>query len=154
MSATEKPARTAERQEPVALDAVGRTVSARRRMQSRLFGATAFYLLGVILAMVVVFSIVRPDAFPTFLNARNILTDVSILLVMAVGITYVMVAAGFDLSIGSVLVFAGVMAAKAMAWSGGDGWTTVVIGLVVALISGALWGCSTASPSRCSRCRR
>ena len=140
MSTTDKPAPAPETGGAAPLDAVGRTVSSRKRMQGRVFGATAFYLLGVIVAMAVVFSVLRPDAFPTFVNARNILTDVSILLVMAVGITYVMVAAGFDLSIGSVLVFAGVMAAKAMEWSGGDGWTTVVLGLVVALLSGALWG--------------
>ena len=109
-------------------------------MQGRLLQATGFYLLGVILVMVVIFSAIRPDAFPTLTNTRNILTDVSILLVMAVGITYVMVAAGFDLSIGSVLVFAGVLSAKVMAGVGGDGWPVVVLGLVVAVLAGAAWG--------------
>jgi len=149
VSTTERPPVT----EP-ALDAVGRTVSARRRLQSRLFGATGFYLLGVILLMVIVFSVIRPDAFPTFANTRNILTDVSILLVIAVGTTYVMVAAGFDLSVGSVLVFAGVMSAKVMAATGGEGWSTTLIGLVVALLSGIVWGMFNASRSPCSRCRR
>ena len=135
MSATEK-----SHAPSTALDAVGRSVSPRRRLQSRLRGATAFYLVGVIFLMAVVFSVIRPDAFPPFVNARNILTDVSILLVMAVGMTYVMVAGGFDLSIGSVLVFAGVMAARTMEAVGGDTWTTVLAGLAVALVSGLLWG--------------
>lgn len=137
MSTTDRPTATAT--EP-ALDAVGRTVSAGRRLRSRLYGATTLYLVAVIFGMAVVFSVIRPDAFPTLINARNVLTDVSILLVMAVGTTYVMVAAGFDLSIGSVLVFAGVVSAKVMAATGSDGSPAVVLGLVVALLSGVLWG--------------
>jgi ribose transport system permease protein len=59
---------------------------------------------------------------------------------MAVGMTFVMVAAGFDLSIGSVLVFSGVMASKAMTSFGGQGYVTVLLGLITALVSGAVWG--------------
>ena len=44
------------------------------------------------------------------------------LLVLAVGMTYVIITAGIDLSVGAVLVFAGVVAAKAMNDLGGDGW--------------------------------
>ncbi|TQS45293.1 ABC transporter permease [Cryptosporangium phraense] len=122
------------------LDAVGESVSPRRRAMTKLFSATPFYLAGVLLLMAIAFSVLRPDAFPTPANFRNILTDVSVLLVMAVGMTYVMVAGGFDLSIGSVLVFSGVMAAKTMGAVGGEGWSPVFAGLVVALISGIVWG--------------
>jgi ribose transport system permease protein len=54
--------------------------------------------------------------------------------------TYVMVAAGFDLSIGSVLVFSGICAVKAMNWVGGQGYWTVLVGLLAALIGGVAWG--------------
>jgi ribose transport system permease protein len=63
---------------------------------------------GVLLVLVVVFSILEPSSFPTADNFRNILMDAAVLMVMAVGMTFVMVAGGFDLSIGSVLVFSGV----------------------------------------------
>ena len=66
------------------------------------------YMGGVLLVLIIVFSILEPDAFPTVANFRNILIDAAVLLVMAVGMTFVMVAGGFDLSIGSVLVFSGV----------------------------------------------
>ncbi|GAA3388243.1 ABC transporter permease [Cryptosporangium minutisporangium] len=122
------------------LDAVGQNVSPRKRALTRLLSATPFYLAGVLVLMAIVFSSLRPDAFPTVANGRNILTDVSILLVMAVGMTYVMVAGGFDLSIGSILVFSGVMAAKTMGAVGGEGWLPVFAGLGVALISGIAWG--------------
>ena len=42
------------------------------------------------------------------------------LLVIAVGMTFVIITAGIDLSVGSVLVFSGVVAAKVMNEVGGD----------------------------------
>ncbi|MGO8609988.1 ABC transporter permease, partial [Rhizobium johnstonii] len=49
-------------------------------------------------------------------------------------------AAGFDLSIGSVLVFAQVCAAKVMGAIGGDGIGTMLVGMVVAVLGGVVWG--------------
>jgi ribose transport system permease protein len=54
--------------------------------------------------------------------------------------TYVIITAGIDLSIGGVLVFSGVVAARAMNGAGGDNWGTIVLGLVVALAAGFAWG--------------
>ncbi len=88
----------------------------------------------------VVFSVLSPDSFPSLGNVRNLVVDTAIFLVMAVGMTYVMVAAGFDLSIGSVLVFAGVCSAKTMDWVGGQGYWTALAGLVAALLGGLVWG--------------
>jgi ribose transport system permease protein len=59
---------------------------------------------------------------------------------MATGMTYVMVAAGFDLSIGSVLVFAGICGSKTMTWVGGDGYWTAFLGLLASLVGGVVWG--------------
>ena len=55
-------------------------------------------------------------------NFRNIAADASGLLIIAVGMTFVIITAGIDLSVGSVLVFAGVIAAKVMLAIGGGGW--------------------------------
>ena len=90
---------------------------------------------GVLLVLIIVFSILEPDAFPTVDNFRNILMDAAMLMVMAVGMTFVMVAGGFDLSIGSVLVFSGVCGVKAMEALGTDNALTVVVGLVVVAAS-------------------
>ena len=63
------------------------------------------------------------------------------LLILAVGTTYVMIAGGFDLSIGSVLVFSGVAAAQVMLRVGStDSLGTVALGFAVALLCGAAWG--------------
>jgi ribose transport system permease protein len=122
------------------LDVVGQTVSPAKRFIGKLIHSTPFLLLILLGVLAMFFSYIRPDAFPTLINSRNILTDVSVLLVMAVGMTYVMVAGGFDLSIGSTLVFTSVVAAKVMEAQGGDGWATVFLGLTVGLLSGLFWG--------------
>jgi len=55
--------------------------------------------------------------------------------------TFVIITGGIDLSIGSVLVFSGVVADKAMAHvGGGQGWWASFVGLVVAVACGLAWG--------------
>ncbi|HEY7606120.1 MAG TPA: ABC transporter permease, partial [Actinomycetes bacterium] len=45
-----------------------------------------------------------------------------------------------DLSVGSVLVFSGVIAAKVMLAIGGGGWDAIAAGLVAGLVAGTAWG--------------
>lgn len=111
-----------------------------QRILRKLKTSTPAYMFGVMVLLFIAFSLLAPDAFPTFINVRNILTDGSTLLVLAVGVTFVMVAGGIDLSIGSVLVFANVAAAKVMTAMGTDNAFTVVVGTVVALACGIGWG--------------
>jgi len=54
--------------------------------------------------------------------------------------TFVIITSGIDLSIGSVLVFSSVVAAKVMEGIGGDGWGVASIGILAALVTGAAWG--------------
>jgi ribose transport system permease protein len=124
-----------------AVDAVSASgISARRRFVMRGLNSSPAYMFAVLVAMFVTFSVLSPDTFPTEANVKNLIVDTSIFLVMAVGMTYVMVAAGFDLSIGSVLVFAGICAVKTMNWVGGQGYATALAGLVAAIVGGIAWG--------------
>ena len=93
-----------------------------------------------------VFSLLSFESFFAVANARNIATDAAVLLVLAVGSTYVIITAGIDLSLGAVLVFSGVVAAKLMNELGGDSLGVILVGLVASLASGLAWGAaSTAS---------
>ena len=98
------------------------------------------YMGMILLVLVLFFTGMRPNTFASVFNIRNIFLDASVLLVLATGMTYVMIAGGFDLSIGSVLVFAGVAAAKAMEAIGSESAWTLVIGTIIALITGGVWG--------------
>jgi ribose transport system permease protein len=102
-------------------------------------GSTTWIIL-ILVGTILVFSIMEPSSFATVNNARNLATNAAILLVIAVGMTFVIITAGIDLSVGSVLVFSGVVSAKAMNGMDGNGWDVILVGLVVALACGLGWG--------------
>jgi ribose transport system permease protein len=91
------------------------------RWGARLGGGWIFILL---VALIAVFTLLAPAQFATPYNISTLAVDAAILLVLAVGQTYVIITAGIDLSVGSVLVFASVVGAQVMlALSGADGST-------------------------------
>jgi ribose transport system permease protein len=94
----------------------------------------------ILVALILAFSALEYESFVSASNARNVATDAAVLLVVAVGMTYVIITAGIDLSVGAVLVFSGVVAVKVMNGVGGDNWGTILIGLAAALASGLAWG--------------
>ena len=94
----------------------------------------------VLIAMIAVFSFLQFDEFFTVSNARNIATDAAVLLVVATGLTYVIITAGIDLSVGSVLVFSSVVSARAMNAVGGDNWGVIIVGILTGLAAGVGWG--------------
>ena len=96
-------------------------------------------LMAVLLGMVVLFGSLSEYFFSaaTFLAIAN---EIPALLVMAVGMTFVLIIAGIDLSVGSVLALSGAAAANAiLQWH----WGAIpasLLGLVVGLACGALTG--------------
>ena len=104
----------------------------------------------LLLGLIAIFAIVRPEQFGSSYNLQQIAINAAILLVLAIGQTYVIISAGIDLSVGSVLVFASVVSAQVMlALSGADGptygttaagWDVIAIGIVAAMLAGIFWG--------------
>lgn len=77
--------------------------------------------------------------FPAFLTTRviaNILTDNAFLGILAVGMTFVILSGGIDLSVGSVVAFTGVLLATLI----GQWGIPPYIAMGIALIMGALFG--------------
>ena len=117
------------------------------RWQRLLGGGWIFLLLVVLIA---IFAALRPTQFGSAYNLSMLAVNAAILLVLSVGQTFVIIAAGIDLSVGAVLVFASITSALVMLrLSGaagsaygttGGGWGVVAVGLLVALASGAFWG--------------
>lgn len=106
----------------------------------QVFQVQSFQILLVLLVIFLVFSALAPEVFPTWGNVRQIIQNVSILGVLGIGMTFVIVTSGIDLSIGSNLVFSGVVAAKAMQAMGDSGWGTALVGILVAVGCGLGWG--------------
>jgi len=107
---------------------------------ARLVHMQAFQILLVLIVIVGVFATLAPISFANIGNARLIAQNASILAVLGVGMTFVIVTSGIDLSIGSMMVFSGVVAAKVMQAIGGDGWGTALFGMVISVLIGLVWG--------------
>ena len=84
-------------------------------MVDAIYRSTILRLLGtygtifVLVAMMAAFSIAEPDTFATVGNFRNILNDMAIGTIVAGGLTVPLVAGDFDLSIGYVASFCGLL---------------------------------------------
>jgi ribose transport system permease protein len=106
----------------------------------RLAAATSTWIFLVLVVIIAVFSIMNFEAFASVFNLRNIMIDASSLLIVAVAMTFVIITAGIDLSVGSVLVFSQVVAALLMRAMGAEGLGVILAGLAAATVSGLAWG--------------
>jgi ribose transport system permease protein len=83
-----------------------------------------------------IFSVLSPQFF-TLKNAINILIQSSSLAIVAVGMTFVLLTAGIDLSVGSIMFLAGVISGK-MVLSGTPVWTACGLVILIGLAYGFL----------------
>ena len=95
--------------------------------------------LGALLLVCAVFAYLSPQAFATLDNAINVTRQIAFLVLIAVGATFVMAAGEFDLSVGAMASFAGVMAAQ-LAVSGMDVTAAVVLTLGLCSVMGMFNG--------------
>ena len=117
---------------------------------ARPFDIVAFLArYGTILSLVVliiVFSLARPEVFPSVRNLLNILNQVSILGIIAIGLTVCLVVGQFDLSIGALATFGGYFAARILMMAGVDSGLVVLLvillvlamAMIIGFINGAL----------------
>ncbi len=75
---------------------------------------------------------VTPPSYrwPTFLlpnNLRNVANQISVIAIIAIGMTMVIITAGIDLSVGSLIALSAVVAAWLVARMGGEGASTVIL---------------------------
>lgn len=83
-------------------------------------------VLVVLSALITYFTITQPR-FASYDNLINILETNAVLLVVSVGLTFTLLAGGFDLSTGGVLVLAGVGLAKLIGWGVPAGLAVVIV---------------------------
>ena len=93
----------------------------------------------VFLAICVILSFLSP-AFLTVRNALNVFRQVSITGIIGVGMTFVILTGGIDLSVGSLLALAGVLAAGLQIRHGAGPFLMVVLPIVVVTCLGMLVG--------------
>lgn len=109
--------------------------TAKRTLQIRSDTLQRFLAFGGLIILVVVFSL----ASPFFLKPDNIggiLLATAVNGILALGVTYVIINGGIDLSVGTVMTFSAVMTAQVMIiWQ-----QPVLVGIAAGLLTGALCG--------------
>jgi ribose transport system permease protein len=91
----------------------------------------------IVLAGLIAFFAVSQSKFATYANLINILETNSVLLIVAVGLTFTLLAGGFDLSIGGVLALSGVLLARGIGYGVPAGLAVLII-VLGALLFGLL----------------
>jgi len=115
-------------------------VSAPRSRRSAADLASRYGLLAAFLLTILFFSVAKPDVFPTGRNAESILTAAGPSLILAVGLTVVLVMQDFDLSIGAMVGLAAGAAENFMVQNG-IGWVvSVLLVLLIAVAAGVANG--------------
>lgn len=129
----------------------GALASKGKGIVARILGWNSLWIIAVLLLLVGLFATLNPQAFFTMMNGRNIALDTAVVLLIALGETFVIITGGIDLSVGSVLVFSAVMSGRVMALLSGtkanidagvfhNQWLSIPVGLLVGVLSGILWG--------------
>lgn len=89
----------------------------------------------LILFVLMVFFTLMSDRFLTWSNMQNVTRSTSSVIIVGSAVTLVMIARGLDLSVGSVLAAAGVVAASVAA-SGANLWLAYFLGLMIGTLFG------------------
>ncbi|MGE8314610.1 MAG: ABC transporter permease [Pseudomonas putida] len=110
------------------------------RRSGTYFGlGTYLGLAGALLAMIVLFSFLSSHfwSYNTFSTLANQIPD---LMVLAVGMTFVLIIGGIDLSVGSVLALAASAVSVAILGWGWDALPSALLGMAVAALAGSITG--------------
>jgi ribose transport system permease protein len=110
------------------------TTIALRRLKQLEFQEYALAI--VVVLLFVAGAILEPDTFPTWDNVRNMLTQASVIGVLAMGMTFVIATAGIDLSVGSMVAAAGVFGGVVL----GDTGTSTLVFILAAVAFATLLG--------------
>jgi len=99
------------------------------------------YTLAVTIVIIsVAASAIYPGIFPTFANLRQVLLNLSIDTIVAVGMMLLLISGSFDLSVGSVVAFAGCLAANLMFFHDMNVFVSTGIALLGAIAIGFING--------------
>ena len=124
-----------ERAEPTVLEGL-------RHYLERLRGGDIGSLPAVLglVVLIVLFSALRPETFPTAINLANLLVQASSIIVLAMGLVFVLLLGEIDLSAGVAGASSAAVMALVLNDAGQPWWVGVLAGLATGLVFGTLIG--------------
>jgi ribose transport system permease protein len=108
-------------------------------LAQRVLASQAFWVTVALLAMCAVMSWLQPQAFASSENFYNITRNFAFIGIMALGMTTVIITGGIDLSVGSVMGLAAIVAGLVLQ-DAGPWWLAMGAGLATGFLAGAVNG--------------
>lgn len=97
-------------------------------------------ILVALAAIVITFTVLAPTAFLNPINLRSIAVEVSFSIILALGMTFVIITAGIDLSVGAVVVLSSVVAVIVMRQVGVEHPLAPLLGFLACMAVALLFG--------------
>jgi ribose transport system permease protein len=104
-----------------------------RKLKYGLYRRPEAGALLALIIMCVVLAIIS-EYFLKATNLLNIAKQASVLAIVGVGLTYIIISSGIDLSVGSIASLSGVLLAGSIVYF--EGWLGILLGIIVGLSSG------------------
>ena len=92
--------------------------------------------IALMIFIIIYFSMIS-DAFLTYNNFSDILRSISIVTLLALGVTFTLVVNGFDLSVGSTMSLSTVITASLMVWYDLPLWLVLILPILIGVLVGA-----------------
>ncbi|WP_257351540.1 ABC transporter permease [Pseudalkalibacillus decolorationis] len=90
----------------------------------------------LVIALLVLFFSITNEQFLTYSNFTDILRSISIVTLVAIGVTFTLIVGGFDLSVGSTVSLATIGASAALVWYRQELLVALLIPIVLGLLVG------------------
>ena len=104
------------------------------------FDIQAYVLIIAFILIIAIFGLFTGGEFLSSRNVSNLFTQMSVIAVLAIGMTLVLILGQIDLSVGSVVGLTGGIAAMLQVWHGWDTWAVVLTAIVVGGLIGLFQG--------------
>jgi ribose transport system permease protein len=113
----------------------GRSVPVWNKFRRSAASTRFFGVLVLLIALFLYFSVTQ-DRFLTEDNIKVLLTSISILFVVSIGMTFVLLSGGFDISVGAIVAFSGIVLGKLFT----EADLPIGLAIVLTLLVGAALG--------------
>lgn len=98
-----------------------------------------YAMVFMFLAIFLMFSIINPS-FASFMNIKNLIVQNTYIIIVAVGISFIMMSGSLDLSVGYQIAAVGVLTARLMTTEGWPVWAAMACGLLFGMLLGLING--------------
>lgn len=100
----------------------------------------AYVLIIAFILIIAIFGALTAGEFLSSRNVSNLFTQMSVIAVLAIGMTLVLILGQIDLSVGSVVGLTGGIAAMLQVWHGWSTWAVVLTAVVAGALIGMIQG--------------